>query len=99
MNRLPAIASSGLQAASTQLGVAAHNIAHAQTTGLRPQQVVLETQPAGGVQAAIVSASQPGVSLAQEMLRQRAASDAYMANALVLQTHQRMLGSLLDTQA
>jgi flagellar hook-associated protein FlgK len=99
MNSLPAIAYSGLQAASTQLGAAAHNIANDQTPGFRRQQVVQETQPAGGVRAMVVQAEQPGVSLPQEVVQQMVASYAYKANALTLQTHQRMLGSLLDTQA
>ncbi|PPE67795.1 flagellar basal body protein [Caldimonas caldifontis] len=99
MNSLPAIAYSGLQAASAQLGVAAHNIANDQTPGFRRQQVVQEAQASGGVQATVVPATVPGMSLPQEVVQQMVASYAYKANALTLQTHQRMVGSLLDTQA
>jgi flagellar hook protein FlgE len=99
MNSLPSIAHSGLQAASTQLGAAAHNLANAQTMGFRRQQVVQESEASGGVRATLVRAEEPGVSLPDTLVQQRVAGYAYKANALTLQTHQRMLGSLLDTQA
>jgi flagellar hook protein FlgE len=99
MNNLSSIALSGLNAASARLGVSAHNIANAQTDGFRRQQLLQSSVPGGGVTTSIGSVSQPGSSLIDDVVGAKMAAYGFKANVLVLQTQDRMLGSLLDLQA
>ena len=97
------IALSGMNAAMLQLDVSAGNVANAQTPGYRKQAVALEAVPEGqGVKAQVTQTlrtpdAQGG--LAGEMVGQLAATYYFRANLKVLQTEERMTGSLLDTQA
>jgi len=99
MSPLASIALSGLGAASLQLQSSAHNIANAQTPGFRRQQVIQEARTDGGVDAAPTRATVAGEALAEDIVNQMQASVLYRANLAVLRTGDRMLGSLLDTQA
>jgi len=56
MASIPAIALSGMQAAQTQMNVAAHNVANMSTEGFKRQKVELTPQSQGGV-ASTVSTS------------------------------------------
>lgn len=93
------IAVSGLNAASSQLATAAHNIANAQTPGLRRQLVQQKAQPDGGVVVSIGQAVEAGDALAEDVVTQMSATYAFKANVLTLKTQDRVLGSLLDMTA
>ena len=99
MTALSSIALSGMNAAQTRMAVAGHNIANVQTPGFRPQQVAQRTQAGGGVAAAVATAAQPGVSLANELVGQMSAGYAFKANLRTLEVERSMLGTLLDMQA
>jgi flagellar hook protein FlgE len=99
MSRLASIALSGLNAASTRLATAAHNIANAQTPGFRRQLVQQAAQPEGGVVVSIGSAAAVGDTLAEDVVAQMSATYAFKANVLTLKAQDRLLGSLLDIKA
>ena len=99
MSTTASIALSGLGAASLRLQSSAHNIANAQTPNFRRQQVEQQTLPQGGVAAEVRRADVAGEALAEDVVGQMQASLVYRANLSVLRTEQRMLGSLLDTEA
>ena len=99
MSPIASIALSGLNAASSQLATAAHNIANAQTPGFRRQLVQQTAQPEAGVVVSISQAAEAGEALAEDMVTQMAATYAFKANVLTLKTQDRMLGSLLDMTA
>ena len=99
MSSIASIALSGLNAASSQLATAAHNIANAQTPGFRRQLVQQTAQPEGCVVVSIGRATTTGDALAEDVVAQIAATYAFKANVLTLKTQDRMLGSLLDLSA
>ncbi|HEY0858268.1 MAG TPA: flagellar basal body rod protein [Albitalea sp.] len=99
MSSIPAIVQSGLGAAVMRLGAAAHNIANLQTPDQRRQVVLQEPLAQGGVAASVVEAVQPGADLAGDVFEQMVASYLFKANLRVLQTHDDMLGALLDEHA
>jgi hypothetical protein len=99
MSPIASIALSGLNAASSQLATAAHNIANAQTPGFRRQLVQQTAQPEGGVVVSIGRATEADDALAEDVVTQMAATYAFKANVLTLKTQDRMLGSLLDMTA
>jgi flagellar hook protein FlgE len=99
MSRLASIALSGLNAASTRLATAAHNIANAQTPGFRRQLVQQTAQPKGGVVVSIGSAAAVGDAVAEDVVAQMSATYAFKANVLTLKAQDRLLGSLLDIKA
>ena len=96
---------SGMNAAWTQMGVAANNIANLNTDGYRAQNVNFVSTPDGGVRAASAPSS-PGdaapngsnVDPAVEMERAQTGSMYFQANAKVVQTQDQMVGTLLDTR-
>ena len=91
-----AIALSGMNAATLRLGTAANNIANGQTSGYRRQSTTQQTAPGGGVSATVETAALPGESMAEDAVSQLAASYDFKFNLNVLQTQDRMLGTLLD---
>lgn len=99
MSPIASIALSGLNAASSRLATAAHNIANVQTPGFRRQLVQQTAQPEAGVVISIGQAAEAGDSLAEDVVTQMAATYAFKANVLTLKAHDRMLGSLLDMTA
>jgi flagellar hook protein FlgE len=99
MSSIASIALSGLNAASSQLATAGHNIANAQTPGFRRHLVQQTAQPEGGVIVSIGRAAEAGDALAEDVVTQMAATYAFKANVLTLKTQDRMLGSLLDMTA
>ena len=99
MSSIASIALSGLNAASSQLATAAHNIANAQTPGFRRQLVQQTAQPGGGVIVSIGRTTETGDALAEDAVAQMSATYAFKANALSLKTQDRMLGNLLDMTA
>lgn len=99
MNSIALVALSGMNAASAALGTSAHNIANAQTPGFRRQSTVQTAVPDGGVTVSVTQATEPGESLAEDVVTQIAAVYSFKANVLTLKTQDRMLGSLLDATA
>jgi flagellar hook-associated protein FlgK len=99
MSSIASIALSGLNAASSQLATAAHNIAHAQTPGFRRQLVQQAAQPEGGVVVSISQAARAGDALVEDVVAQMSAADAFKANVLTLKAQDRTLGSVLDMTA
>ena len=99
MRSIGSIALSGLQAASTSLATSAHNVANAQPPGFRRQLTQQAAMPEGGVTVTLSQAAAPGGALEEDIVQQMLSSRLYEANLLTLKTQDRMLGSLLDTQA
>ncbi|KQP45608.1 flagellar basal body rod C-terminal domain-containing protein [Pseudorhodoferax sp. Leaf274] len=100
MAPISSIASSGMQAAQQRLQASAHNVANTQTDGFTGLEVVQRARSeVGGVDAATRRAESVGVSLASEMVDQLSARNAFVANATVFRTADRMAGALLDTYA
>ena len=99
MSSIASIALSGLNAASSQLAAAAHNIANAQTPGFRRQLAQQTAQPDGGVVVSISQATEAGEALAEDVVAQMSATYAFKANVLTLKTQDHMLGGLLDLSA
>ena len=94
---------SGMRAARLQLDSHAHNIANVQTPEFRRQVTTLTARPgAGGVDAQIgreAVASAPFDRLAEDLVGGRMSLYSFAANLRTVQTHDRMLGTLLDVQA
>lgn len=99
MNSLSSIAVSGLSAASLRLDTSANNIANAQTLGYRRRFVMQDAQDGGGVATTIGQSPQTGSDLAGDLVEQMSASYSFKANLRVIQTHDKMMGALLDAQA
>ncbi|RCW75688.1 flagellar basal body protein [Pseudorhodoferax soli] len=100
MAPLSSIASSGMQAAQQRLQASAHNVANAQTEGFTRLEVVQQSRSeVGGVDAATRRAESVGMSLESEMVDQLSARNAFVANATVFRTADRMAGALLNVYA
>ena len=96
MSSINSIALSGMNAAQTQLDVAAGNVANAQTRGFQRRAVEQSPQPDGGVSTRVVKAAQPGPALESDMVSQLQAKNAFLANLSVFKTSNAMAGALLD---
>lgn len=99
MNSISSIAISGMNAATTRLGVASHNVANALTPAFRRQQLLQQSQPGGGVAAQVTQANEPGNDLAADMVQQKVALYSFQANLRTVQVEHEMLGSLIDLRA
>ena len=99
MNAISSIALSGLHAAQTRMGSAAHNIANAVTPNFRRQTVAQQTAPNGGVTTTIQRAPVQGDALAEDLVALKLAQHLFTANLKVLRTQDQMLGTLLDEHA
>ncbi|MBC7991905.1 MAG: flagellar basal body rod protein [Rhizobacter sp.] len=99
MNSISAIAVSAMNAATTRLGVSAHNVANVQTPAFRRQQVIQQTQAGGGVATSITRADETGTDLAAEAVQQMTALYTFKANLRAVVVEREMLGSLLDLKA
>lgn len=93
------IALSGMNAAQTWMNSSAHNVANMNTEGFKRQATKLTAvEPGQGVQASVQKTTQP-MSLEQEVVEQMQASTMYKANAKVISTQDKMMGSLLSMKA
>jgi flagellar hook-associated protein FlgK len=99
MNALSSIALSGLNAAQLRLGASAHNIANASTPGFRRQLVAQQSVPEAGVSASLTRAPIEGDALAEDLVAQISAGYQFMANLRVIQTQDKLLGTLVDDRA
>lgn len=99
MNSIASIAASGMNAAWLGVDVAANNIANAMTPGYRREQLQQQADPAGGVSVSVSQLPAAGDELAADIVGQQMAAYSFKANARVLQTADRMMGTLLDAFA
>ena len=100
MAPISSIASSGMQAAQQRLQASAHNVANLQTPGFTGLEVVQQSRgEIGGVDAATRRAESVGVSLESEVVDQLSAKNAFVANATMFRTADRMAGTLLNIYA
>lgn len=99
MDSIAGIASSGMSAAWLGADVAANNVANAMTPGYRREQLLQQADPAGGVTASVTRLPQAGDDLAADLVDEQMAAYSFKANARVLQTADRMMGTLLDAFA
>lgn len=99
MASLTSISLSGMSAAQTQVAVAAHNVANANTPNFKRQQVNLSAQPQGGVLAEVSNTTTAGADLATDVVSQLQAKHAFIANLAVFKTQNKLAGSLLDHSA
>lgn len=100
MNSVSSIATSGISTAQLALGVAANNIANAQTAGYARQQVVPLSQNGGGVRGSVTEApNNPFGDYTSDLLNAKSASYAVKANMVSLKTQDEMLGTLLNVTA
>lgn len=99
MNTLTSIALSGLQGAQLRVDSAGHNIANALTPGFRRQVVQQQAIEGGGVATTIARSAVTGDALTEDLVALRLSEHLLEANLLVLRTHDRMLGTLLDETA
>ena len=90
------IAASGLGAAQTLLGVAANNIANANTPSYDAQTVELSDSSTGGVSVDGIDQTDQPVDLATETIAEKNAAIMYDANALVVKLADQMYGTLLN---
>ena len=96
MQTASAIALSGMRAAQTTLGVAAHNIADLATQGFDRQTVSSAQAPSGGVETAVLRTAQFGSMLERDLVDQLRAKSDFIANLAVFRTADAMTGALLD---
>ena len=98
MNSLSSIALSGMNAAQTQLGVAANNLANSQTPAYSAETATLQSQAGGGVNASVGSTSTTP-SMETDVVQQLQAKNAFLANLAVFKTSNQLAGALLNVQA
>lgn len=99
MNSISAIARSGMGAAMTSLGSAAHNIANLGTDGFHRQAVRQSAVEGGGVTADLIQAESPGHAPEQDVVEMLAAKHRFLANLAVFRASDTMSGRLLDLRA
>ncbi len=100
MASIMSIARSGLQAAELRLQSSAHNVANLQTEDFHRQEVRQQALADGnGVEASVGRAAEAGPALEADVVDQLAAKNAFLANLAVFRTGDRLLGTLLDSQA
>lgn len=98
MNSTFAIALSGMNAAQTQMGAAAHNMANHGTPGFKRQTVQVAAVPEGGAVARVATAPQAGAALTADVVGLLQAKNGFMANLAVFKAQDRMVGALLDAR-
>ena len=99
MSTLSSIALSGLQAAQETARASAHNLANLNTDGYRRVEVTQQAMAEGGVDSQARRAAQPGGALAQDVVDQLKARNAFLANLAVFRSADRMAGALIDVMA
>jgi len=99
MASIPSIALSGMQAAQTQMNVAAHNVANMGTEGFKRQKVELTPQAQGGVSSMVSTTEVVGPALEADLVAQLQAKNAFLANLAVFKTHDKMAGALLNDRS
>ncbi len=96
MASISSIALSGMNASQTALNASAHNIANMNADSFRRQEVVQNAQAGGGVTTTLATANTDGASLETDVVTQRQAKNAFLANLAVFNTSDKMAGALLN---
>lgn len=99
MQSVSAIARTGMSAAMSNLGSAAHNIANLGTDGFRREQVSQIALEDGGVATVRDRAPSPGSEIERDVVTQLAAKNSFLANLAVFRASDAMTGSLLSIRA
>lgn len=99
MSSIANTARSGMEAAMTQLGASAHNVANLATPDFRRQRVEQQAVPGAGVRASVDRSDLEGVNLEEEVVNQLQAKHGFLANLAVFKTYDQMAGALLDLRA
>lgn len=90
---------SGISVANERLRASAHNIANSNTADFRRQQVEAQTLEGGGVQGRLQQVAATGHAAEADLITQKSATYAFVANLRVLQTQLHASGTLLDIHA
>lgn len=94
---ISSISLSGMNAAQTSLGAAAHNIANLDTPNFRRQQVQQPSEPgADGVTTTLSRATQPGDAIETDVVGELQAKNSFLASLTVFRTQAKMMGALLN---
>lgn len=89
-----------MQAAQVRMGASAHNIANTQTEDFHREEVLQQARPAlGGTEATVRRAPEAGHQMEQDVVDQLAAKNSFLANLAVFKAGDKMLGTLIDSQA
>ena len=99
MTSISSIALSGMHAAQAALDIAAHNVANANTPGVRRQELTQTAQAGTGVATAVTRSSTEGPALETDLVGQLQAKNAFLANLAVFKTSDQMAGALLSKKA
>lgn len=87
---------SGISAANERMRASAYNVANSNTAEFRRERVEAQTAADGGVSTRVTKLPQPGADLTADVVEQKSATYAYVANLRVLQTQIRAEGVMLD---
>lgn len=98
MSPTTAASLSGLRAAQSALGVAAHNIANAGTIGFQRQTVQAATALPGGVSVSVGQSAEPGADMVADLVASLQARNSFVANLQAFRTGAQTVGSLLDVR-
>jgi flagellar hook-associated protein FlgK len=90
---------SGISVANERLRASAHNIANTQTAEFRRQQVESQTLDSGGVKGQLRQVNSVGNAAEADLMTQKSATYAFVANLRVLQTQLDASGTMLDIHA
>jgi flagellar hook protein FlgE len=99
MASVTSISLSGMHAAQTRLDVSAHNIANAETSPFRRQEVSQTAQKEGGVSTIVGTSTVEGAALETDLVAELQSKNAFLANLAVFKTSNQMAGALLDKKA
>lgn len=99
MNSISSISQSGLLAAQTALGAAAHNIANLSTGRFHRQLATPTAEQGGGVHVSLSQAPSEGAALETDLLGLLTAKNQFLANLVVFKTSDEMTQALLDVRA
>ena len=99
MSSLSAIATSGMRAADAALRTSAHNLANLETAGFRRERALNTTRAESGVEASTQRTQVEGSAIAQDLVAQLQAKNAFLANLAVFRSGAQATGNLLDVLA
>ena len=99
MGPVSSISLSGMNAALSNLGSSAHNIANLGTQAFRREEVQERTAAAGGVSTSVTRAELPGNDLPRDVMSQLTARNAFLANLAVFRASNEMASTLLSLRA
>ncbi|MBI2571354.1 MAG: flagellar basal body rod protein [Candidatus Schekmanbacteria bacterium] len=101
---------SGMSLQASRVGVSANNVANLQTEGFRASRVRAEERAGGGVRGRVEDADATArmafkdgsvktlsnTDIAEESVERSDAANSFKANAAVVKSSDRMLGTLID---